>query len=498
MKLEDVTAEIRPRSPWESIDLGCALACRHLGAMMKAWMVTVIPLWILLALLLRNHPVWFMVITWWLKPLYDRVPLMVVSRALFGTVPTAMEVLKASPKLFVKRLLFSLVIGRFSPARCLSLPISELEGLRGVEYRQRVNLLERNGGEGATSATFVGLLLEGVVLVGMVFLVLMMVPSEVSERWLSALWEIFTHNDFAELTVGLLWVLAVIRLVSFLLMEPFYVSAGFALYVNSRTLTEGWDIELAFKRLSARLRGLREGSAKGVQLGMALSASLMFCVFGFASESYAGELSPDAHAQEILSEEDFRIHHRVVDVPVEKNRSRSGASSSGLAGFMGLVGHVMFFVILALIIAGLIWLIYRNRHIFIADRSVKDSTARSTVSEVMGMNIEPDSLPDDIAAAARQAWRDGDAQRALSLLYRGSIAWFVHRVQLGIVESDTELDCLRLVRDQADAESAGYFSRLTDVWVLAAYGKVLPEDTAMLELCETWPFSQVRKERRSG
>lgn len=84
MKLEDVTAEIRPRVRWESIDLGCALASRHIGAIWKAWLITIVPLWILLALLLRNHPFWFIVCTWWLKPIYDRVPLMVeIGRAHF-------------------------------------------------------------------------------------------------------------------------------------------------------------------------------------------------------------------------------------------------------------------------------------------------------------------------------------------------------------------------------------------------------------------------------
>jgi hypothetical protein len=37
------------------------------------------------------------------------------------------------------------------------------------------------------------------------------------------------------------------------IVEPFYVAAGFALYLNRRTLLEGWDLELAFRRLAARL-----------------------------------------------------------------------------------------------------------------------------------------------------------------------------------------------------------------------------------------------------
>ena len=36
-----------------------------------------------------------------------------------------------------------------------------------------------------------------------------------------------------------------------LVLEPFYVAAGFALYLNRRTLLEGWDIEVALRRIAA-------------------------------------------------------------------------------------------------------------------------------------------------------------------------------------------------------------------------------------------------------
>lgn len=308
MKLEDVTAEIRPRVPWESIDLGCALARRHIGAIWKAWLVTIVPLWILLAVLLWNHPFWFIVCTWWLKPVYDRVPLMVVSRALFGEVPSVREVIRAWPRLMVRRLWFALVVGRFSPARCLSLPVSELEGLRGAAYRQRVSLLERNGGEGATSATLAGLILECVSALGMVMLVFMMVPSDVSERWFMEIGEFFSYSDWTEMTNGLLWTAATVRLLSFVLMEPFYVSAGFALYVNSRTLTEGWDIELAFKRLGARLTKQRQGKLAGTHSSIILAVFLGLTMMLFSPRAQARGGSGE-QAAEILADEDFTVYH---------------------------------------------------------------------------------------------------------------------------------------------------------------------------------------------
>ncbi len=115
--------------------------------------------------------------------------------------------------------------------------------------------------------------------------------------------------------------------------------------------------------------------------------------------------------------------------------------------------------------------------------------------EVMGMNITPESLPDDVASAAREAWRDGDFKLALSLLYRGSIAWFVNQAHLPIEESDTEGDCLRHVQAHGQSSYEGYFTGLTNAWVKTAYGEQHPDDHTMVELCDNWPFSGATDER---
>jgi uncharacterized membrane protein len=53
-----------------------------------------------------------------------------------------------------------------------------------------------------------------------------------------------------------LWVNILSLLFMFLIIsiiEPLYVAAGFALYLNRRTHLEGWDIELIFRRIAAHL-----------------------------------------------------------------------------------------------------------------------------------------------------------------------------------------------------------------------------------------------------
>ena len=44
-----------------------------------------------------------------------------------------------------------------------------------------------------------------------------------------------------------------------LFIEPFYVAAGFAMYLNRRAELEAWDIEQEFRHAFARLRPRRAG-----------------------------------------------------------------------------------------------------------------------------------------------------------------------------------------------------------------------------------------------
>lgn len=498
MRLEDVTAEIRPRLPWESIDLGCALARAHYGTILKAWLLAIGPLWLVLAVLLWRFPVLFLLAVWWLKPIYDRVPLFVVSRALFGELASLREVLRAWPRLVMQRWWFALVSGRFSPSRSLSLPVAELEGLRGMDYRQRVNLLERNGGEGATHATLVGVVLEGLVACGLVLLVMVMVPGEVSGRWMSSISDFFIFGDMTDISDGLIRLMALVYMVAVMLMEPFYVSAGFALYINSRTLTEGWDIELAFKRLGSRL------SQPGKVLSLGLAVMLgWWSMGGIPLNAASGEnmhVGGSERMEEVLASEDFTVHHRYVDVPVENGDGNwlSGLlAGSGVPALMAILGTVMFYVLLAAVLGGIFLLVYKNRHVFRRGESSLAGRQKDPVRAVMGMNVSPESLPEDVVAAARGEWQEGRSREALSLLYRAAITWMIHRQSIAIEESDTEGDCLRRVRGLAQAQEVAYFAKLTKLWVMVAYGKKQPQDEQMLEVFEHWPFRMTERERRA-
>jgi hypothetical protein len=98
---------------------------------------------------------------------------------------------------------------------------------------------------------------------------------------------------------GYLWLLMACIMVACSLMDVFITGAGFGLYVNSRTWIEGWDIELAFKRMANRLK-----NTTLIVLGL-------LCLCG-APEVRAQEEDEPLSAREMIGEvkshEDFTIH----------------------------------------------------------------------------------------------------------------------------------------------------------------------------------------------
>ena len=98
MELEKVTAEIRPRTQWEAIDLGVRLTGEHAMSLLKGWMASVFPLGILILVICYQSVGWGMFLIWWLKPIWERVALHPLSRSLFGEHPTWRETMKVLPK----------------------------------------------------------------------------------------------------------------------------------------------------------------------------------------------------------------------------------------------------------------------------------------------------------------------------------------------------------------------------------------------------------------
>ncbi|TDU63119.1 uncharacterized protein DUF4129 [Prosthecobacter fusiformis] len=478
MRLEDLTVALRPRQPWEAVDLGCTLVRRDYGRILLLWMITVVPVWAVLAVLLWEHPLWFGSIVWWLKPLYDRLPLYHLSRAAFGARPTLKETLRAWPGLWSRFLLSALIFRRLSFIRSFALPVWMLEGQRGKAVGKRLTALATDGGSSGAMLTWVFVKLEIAVWLGLGVLVSTFGPASGLPEWN----EFFLNPEaMMETSKSQFWFSNLLYLGAVTMMEPFYVGGGFGLYLNSRIKIEGWDIELTFRRLAARLRP--------VMTAVILACGLLGALVGNAQEGEPKEEVKTA-LEEILAKPEFKEHTRTqrVWVPEEVDLGDGPTIGAGAGYVLGYLFYgVVILVVAVLLFLAVRWLVL-NQHLFGFARRVKRVAEPAGPRVVMGMDIASESLPDDITAAARAAWAAGRLREALSLLYRGALSRLVEQQRLPIRDSDTEDDCLMKVADLGDAPVTEFFRALTMIWVRAAYAGEEAREGEFENLCRTWPF----------
>jgi hypothetical protein len=105
-------------------------------------------------------------------------------------------------------------------------------------------------------------------------------------------------------------------------------------------------------------------------------------------------------------------------------------------------------------------------------------------THVRDLDIRPESLPQDIGAAARALWDRGEHRAALALLYRGLLSRLAHVHRVPIRDSSTEGDCLVLAASHLPQEKHEYASRLVRVWQRAVYGREDVQPATVYVLCE--------------
>jgi hypothetical protein len=153
-----------------------------------------------------------------------------------------------------------------------------------------------------------------------------------------------------------------------------------------------------------------------------------------------------------------------------------------LFAFLAQNGRFLFWGVLALLAAML--LIYLSR-LFTGWRMPERPRRLEVPSFVRDLDIRPESLPDDIGAAARQLWDGGDHRAALSLLYRGLLSRLAHVHGVPIKDSTTEGDCLALAAQHLFDESRKtYVVQLVRLWQRAVYGGERVADESVHALCE--------------
>jgi hypothetical protein len=108
------------------------------------------------------------------------------------------------------------------------------------------------------------------------------------------------------------------------------------------------------------------------------------------------------------------------------------------------------------------------------------------VAHIGDMDIRPESLPENIGAAALALAEAGKTREALSLLYRGALSRAVHRFGIPIGDSYTEGEALRAVGAHLDAARLAYFGELVGIWRRAVYAGEVLADAPVRDLCRSF------------
>ena len=97
MNLDRLQVNACIRSGWQALDLGLLMARAWWRSLIVACLLPMLPLAIVLLVVFRHDPFWAWFGIWWLKPFWERLPLYLASRLLFGETPRVWTSLRALP-----------------------------------------------------------------------------------------------------------------------------------------------------------------------------------------------------------------------------------------------------------------------------------------------------------------------------------------------------------------------------------------------------------------
>lgn len=494
MELDKLEISLRRRTSWEAIDLGFALARRWFIPLWLLWITVAVPLSIGFFLFFHDQFWLLMLIIWWFKPLYEPPLIFWLSRAVFGESLPVKTVLRQWWSVVRPQLLLNLTLRRFNSARSFTLPVALLEGLWGQPRRQRLRVLSRNQ-HAATWLSIVGIHFEAVLQIAFMSTVFMLIPEDL--RWVSFSDLLFTPGRIGD------WLQLIGLLLCLSMIAPFYVAAGFVLYLNRRSELEAWDIEISFRRTGERIKAASTNSLRrGAMLLLMAALILIFPLISqptvAASSISAAEAKPVI--EKVLQEEAFgqlkEVHSWRYIAPLtttESDEEKGGLlewlewlfNRESLEGVAALGKVVVWGAGISLVVF-LLYRVFRYRPWLQGLQRVSAQKDKTMPVELFGLDLRPECLPADPAAEAQKLIIQGAYREALSLLYRGALVSLVTQQYLEIPESATEGECEALIRAHRSVAEAEYFNHLTRHWLQLAYGHIVPAEPAVLALCQRW------------
>ncbi len=527
MDLDKLAVEIRPRTPWEAADLGLLMAKRWWWPLTKIWLVMVVPLFLILSFLPLEW-LWLQyTIIWWLKPIFERALLDFMSLSVFGDEPSTRRVFNNFSRVAFRQFFASLLWRRLSPSRSFDLPVLQLEGLAGSDRSIRMAVLHREGTSQANSLTMYGASIEGCLSLAVVGLVFMFVPNEFDIPWS----ELYMEQN----SRGIMLVINSLSVIAGTLVAPFYVASGFSLYLNRRVNLEGWDIEIAFRKIARKREAKKKqskpqtGAAALALFGLLSVVNLSFpppvialddvdrnAEFVTRTSEGGFDVRRDFESRrniadrekdliiEIKQDEAFNVRdiHKSRKIPwdfdwlfpefnQDQDESKTPPDLGWLMKAIAVIVQFAEWILWIAVISLILYVVFKYRHwleqFYVA---IPKQRSRRSPKVLFGMDVTEESLPSNVGESAESLWCDDHHREALSLLYRACLVQLIIR-GADLDDGDTERFCVKKAKrihkeQRLPSEAMEYFEGLTQFWQRIAYGHLSLERDQALAFCRNW------------
>jgi hypothetical protein len=424
----------------------------------------------------------------------------------FDQAPRWRETLRGQRKLPWAGTWASLTWRRVDSQRSLRLPLELLEGLARQQRGPRWRVLRRNIGGSATMLTYGCFLLELVLFASVFLLAALFVPHELISDPFGGLFRRDAHGS----SLGLSVFAPVVGYLAMSVIEPWYVAAGFGLYLTRRTQLEAWDIDLAFRRMRQRLLDVGGAAAIVLALLMAFHPAHAADIKPTASSDKASS-PPIVQIDDIFrpvepgSERAFvdaahrtfadpRFGHEVKKLEWVPRKSAKPKPDE-VKGDIGLPNaiaggiNVLLWLLLGAVVIALAAFAWRYARAY-ARRQQEDAPATELHTAVAVVKAE-ETLPDDLAGGARALWHGGQRREALALLYRGCVAGIAAAAADRVPDDATEAECMRRARAMENEDLRRRAVAIVRTWQYAAYADRYPSDAEVESLLHGWPAQRV-------
>ncbi len=479
MQIDNAAIVLRPRGHWEAMDMGFLFARRHFLSLWLLWCVTATPVFVLLNICLINYPEYVTLVFWWLKPLFEMLLVAWLGEALFNNPPTVIEQIKQFPNVVKQGIVSQLTWRRFSLSRSFNMPVIVLERSEGSELNQRLTTLQTTQPHSGW-LTILLIHIETVFYFSIPVLMIMLIPGEV---------EIDYETIFFSESDPYVFLENLVYFVSASLMAPFYVSAGFLLYINARTILEAWDIELAFRQMPKHSPSTAN-TTSAVLLALTISLTGL-CITTTDTQAASRDEAQQA-IRTVLESDDFGKQETITEWEPRFDIDKADKTASNWSWLKNWewIGALLKYFALICIAALAIWMLIKIAEHFDLAIFRKKPDKRLKTTALPGFLVIDDkhiTLPANPVDAATTLCNQGRYREALSLLYRVSLIQFIEQHQVVIPASATERECLQIIKQHNDVALSRYFSTLTNNWQWLAWAQQEPSEATIRSLCNAWP-----------